>query len=176
MRKTAIIAAALIGIFLSGCKAQQGLQVPQQTGVQAVVPNLTVPNIPPIQKTDIRLNLPEEFLDCTESPVGEAYDLLYSNGQMGVGAVCIPMQSVYTLEQYAGQDAEYYQTELTQKDGFWTLTYEDFDSNEPQTMVNVYYETDDGFWIVQGYCPSESYPMYETEIWQYITGVTFAGE
>ena len=173
-----VAAAALFGIFLSGCKAQQSPVNPQQTNpsVQAAVPNLTTPEIPEIPGFDIRLNLPETFSNYTGSEFAKDYDLLYSDGRMGIGAICIPMQNVYTLEEYAAQDGEYYRTELTQKDGFWTLTYEDFDSNEPQTLVNVYYETEEGFWIVQGYCPSQSYPMYETEIWQYITGATFAGK
>ncbi len=176
---TKIVAvAALFGIFLSGCNAQRPPVSESQTNpkVQALVPNLTMPEIPQVQKNDIQLNLPEEFFNCTGSQGLEAYDLLYSNGRMGVGVFCIPMQNVYTLEEYAIQDAEYYRTELTQKDGFWTLTYEDYESNEPQTMVNVYYETEGNFWIVQGYCPSQCYPLYETEIWQYITGATFAGE
>lgn len=173
-----VAAATVFGILLSGCKTQQNSAAPQQTnpGVQAVVPNLTTPSIPKKEKTEIWLHLPEEFDDYTGMLGTEAYDLLYSNGQMCVGAISIPVQSAYTLVQYAEQDAEYYRTELTQMDGFWTLTYEDVDSNEPQTMVNVYYETDEKLWIVQGFCPSQSYPLYETEIWQYITGATFAGE
>lgn len=173
-----LVIAALFGILLSGCNSQNSPVSPQQTkpNVQAVIPGLTSPEIPKPQKLEIQLNLPEEFYAYTGMDVANGYDLLYSNGKMGIGAIRIPMQTVYTLEEYAVQDAEYYRTELTEKDGFWMLTYEDLEWNEPHTMVNVYYETEQNFWIVQSYCPSEDYALYETEIWQYLTGATFAGE
>lgn len=125
------------------------------------------------EKTNIQLNLPTEYEDYTGVPYTEGYHLYYSNGNIDIGCIHLPKQQDYAFKDYVNQEAEYYRGKLTQKDGFWTLTYEDTDTNEPQTMVNVYYETEDSYWMVQGCCPSQSYAAHEAQIWQYITGASF---
>ena len=122
------------------------------------------------------LQLPESFADCTESnPSG--YTFLFSDGRFGIGGYHIQQDPAIPLDDCAMLEADSYRAELTQKDGFWTFTYEDTDSNEPQTIVSVCRQTEEGYyWIIQGYCPSESYAEYESEIWSYITGGQPSGE
>lgn len=172
---------ALMSLLFSGCKTQQ----PAKEGffeklpgndVQAAMPQTEKPTQPSQKQNSISLELPDDFEDYTGKPGAEQYDYLYSNGQMGIGINAIRKPQYGTLEDYAYREADYYRTQATQKDGFWTITYEDPDSNEPQTMIHVFYEDADTYWTVQGFCPSQCYDQYESIIWQYITGVEFTGK
>lgn len=167
--KTLFLCAISI-CLLAGC----GSNDPTQTTTQPEQQPTQIQN-ENIEKPVIQLNLPAEFEDYTGNPYTEGYYLYYSNGNIDIGCIHLAKQQGYVFEDYVNQEAEYYRGSLTQKDGFWTLTYEDTDTNEPQTMVNVYYETEDSYWMVQGCCPSQSFAAQESQIWQYITGATFAG-
>ena len=166
---------ALISLLFSGCKqetpANEGFfeKIPDNN-VQVTMPQVANPTQPTQKQTSIALNLPEEFEALTPEAGPEQYDSLYSNGQMGIGVSRKKKPEFGTLEDYAKREADYYRTEALQKDGFWTISYEDTQANEPQTLVTVYYETEECYWQVQGFCPSQSYELYQDQIWQYITG------
>lgn len=171
MSKKWLVSVLALGLLCTGCKAQQKANAgsemqqtlpPQKITEQALFPTDTV-------ETEISLSLPDDFQEVTGKPFAKAYNHLYANGQMGVGVIRLAKPNAFSLEDYANRDAEYFRTELIQKDGFLTLRYEDLDSNEPQTFVNVYYESADAFYTVQGYCTSQSFSQYEALLWQYIT-------
>ena len=174
----AVVFAVLLAVLFCGCKKQQTPDATNSNGdkVQAVIPNVTEPELPNKDKNTLSLTLSEDFVDYSDNIAAENYDFLYTNGNIAIGMICNTKPEHFTLEDYAMREAEYFQTEMTEKDGFWTIAFEDFDSNDPQMMINVYYENDNSFWTVQGFCLSENYEQYQTQIWQYITSGVFAGE
>ena len=166
---------ALMSLLLSGCKQEKPADEEffdkvSDNNVQVTMPQAETPTQPTQKQTGIALNLPEEFKEYTPEPGPAQYDFLYSNGQMGIGLRCNKKPEYGTLEDYAKREAEYFRTEALQKDGFWTISYEDTEANEPQMIVTVYYETEESYWEVLGHCPSQSYELYQDQIWQYITG------
>ena len=58
--------------------------------------------------------------------------------------------------------------ELAQKDGIWTFTYE----ASGYTYVVTLWETQDAFWTVQAYCPSEDYNSVKDKMWELLSSVT----
>ena len=163
---------ALMALLFSGCKtknAGEGALNQNPAGDQSAMDSTG----PDIAKPGIVLNLPEDFSEYTGISFAEKYDYLYANGQIGIGINRIGRTENYTLEDYVNQEAGYYQADKVQKEGIWTVVYEDLDCNEPQTMVNVYYENGEDLWRLQGYCPSQCYDQYQKLIWQYITDVSF---
>lgn len=129
----------------------------------------------------ITLELPDDFLNYSNTEMSEGYNFMYANDNICLVGLQESKEelSLYFEEMdvagYAELIAELYSTGNTaeQKDGKWTLSYTDDSTGESFTYICVFYDTGAHFWNLQAFCPTEQYETYEADIWQYLTNVTF---
>ena len=121
------------------------------------------------------LELPTKFFDYSESPIGVGHSFLYGSDVMGImGDQYIKTRTESeSLESFVQSQAELHRVQATQKDGFWTITYDDPTQNEPQIYICVFYETQSSYWIVSAYCPDRMFEDCCTDMWNYATNVLF---
>lgn len=160
----------LCGVF-TGCNSADEETLP------ATVPEATEPEEKEFLKNGIQLTLPGDFSDYSDYPIGQAYTFLYAGPSDGVygmedSKASLP-ETVTDLASYAAYQATLLGGEAVQKDGVWTLTYEDLTRNEPETNLCAFYEGNDCYWTVTAYCPSRSYEENQEIMWGYVTAVTF---
>ena len=163
---------ALMALLFSGCKTQgPGNGNANNAGAAnpESLPQKTEASLTHIVTAGIPLRLPIAFADYTGEPIAQGFDYLYADEQITIGISSEKRPENETLEGFVNQEAAYFHAQATQKDGIWTISYESAEYNEPQTMVNAYYEDAENYWRVQGYCPSQCYEQYKDLIWQYIT-------
>ena len=164
---------ALLLTAFAGCKAGE---TPETTAPSPLA-DPTEPGEQVFTKNGLKIQLPDFFTDYSDLPIGQGYSFLYAgpyNGVEGIEEKKADMpESVTDLASYAAHQQAIYGGELTQKDGIWTLVYQDPTQNETQTYVCAFYETDAGYWSVKAYCPEDVYATYEADLWSYVTAVTF---
>lgn len=166
----------LISILLVGCKKPdtptENPSVPTQTTVPA-----TEPPRQSFERAGISLELPENFRDYSEYPMSQEYEFLYASDFVGIFAIQESKdtvnEAVTTLETYCTYQASVLSGEAAQNAGIWTITYQDLTQNEPQTYICAVYETEDAYWTVKSYCPSDLYETYKEAMLSYVTAVTF---
>lgn len=164
-----------IGLLFAGCKENDE-------------PQMTFPKIPysqvgiaPTKVTythqGVTMELPKDFSDNTQTPSGKNYSFMYGAASMGITGEKVSKnelsEEITSLELFAADYAAALQAEALQKDGFWTVQYEDPSQNEPQMYVCAFYETEDAYWIITSYCPSQTFENYSQDMWQYVTSATF---
>lgn len=128
-----------------------------------------------LERNGVRFELPMEFYDFSETKIGQDHGFLYGNDEMVIVGDKTKKDdgSIASLEQFAAWKASEYGAEAVQKDGFWTVTYEDPEANEPQTNICVFYETQDAFWVIRTYCPSQILDICQADMWRYATAAEF---
>ena len=57
---------------------------------------------------------------------------------------------------------------LSEKDGIWHFSY----ASGEFTYVVTLWETEDAFWTVQAYCPTQDYSKVQKDIWNLLSSVT----
>lgn len=128
------------------------------------------------------IDLPDDFLDYSNTTLGSSYGFMYMNDEIGVIGIQENKEELFLyfdemdIQGYADLIAELYELEnpAQQKDGFWTVSYTDDSTGVGYTYVGVFYETETDFWHVQAYCLTEQYEQLGDDIWSYITSVEFA--
>ncbi len=118
---------------------------------------------------EISFTFPGDFIDYTNTPVGQGYSFLYANSQLGLIGLEEPKEKYPDFAGFLAAKADELGAEATQKNGFWTLTYIDETQNEPQTMLCIFYESESSFWTVKAYCPEDVYTTYAETMWEYAT-------
>ena len=78
-------------------------------------------------------------------------------------------ENVTDLKSCAVYIAESHGTQMEEKDGFYTFTYEDLEVNEPQMYVSVVLEAEECYWLISAYCPSDIYDKNAAQMWACIT-------
>lgn len=181
MKYISIIALLLTVCFLfAGCKdgKQKGKnpleQVPTLHGSLSVE---TEPQEVTFTHSGVTVTLPGNFQDYTELPLGEQYTFLYAEpfvGLIGIEDIKEDLDdNITSLEAYAAYQASVFGGEAVEKDGLWTLVYEDLTQNEPQKMVCAFYETEQAYWMIQAYCTSDTFETHEEAMWSYVKAPTF---
>lgn len=141
----------------------------------------------PVEEIQVQLpvlNLPDDFLNYTDTAVGAGYDLMYGNDNIGIIGIADNKEQLSAyfgdtdLQGYANLIVALYElgTEAQQKDGIWTCTYTAEVEGSSYTYVSAFCENETEFWNIQGYCLTEVYDQYAEDIWQYITDVDFPEE
>ncbi len=168
MRRLILFAVvfSLLCLFFTGCNSTPTVE---PGPVESTDDPQSVQNI--FSQSDIQFILPGDFIDYTGTPIGGDYTFLYANGNLGlIGIEERKDEAGYTVfDDYLADQADTLGSELTQKDGFWTLTYIDNTQNESQTMLCIFYESTSSFWTVKAYCPEDVYSMYQADMWTYAT-------
>ena len=132
------------------------------------------------EKKGLQIAFPEDFVDYSETTLAQNYDFLFAGDFIGVLGVseeksALP-DDVTDLKSCAVYMAESHGTQMEEKDGFYTFTYEDLEINEPQMYISVVLEAADYYWIVSAYCPSDIYNENAAQMWAYITAAKTANK
>lgn len=180
MKYVSIIAVLLaMCLIFVGCKDNEQTDKPaEQTPIDAPAePVETEPQEITFSNNSAIITLPATFTDYTEKPIAEGYAFLYGDAMVGLRGTEDQKtdldESVTSLESYAAYQASVFGGEAVQQDNLWTLSYEDLSENEPQMLVCVFYETENAFWTVQSYCPSNVFEIHQADMWNYVKSVTF---
>lgn len=157
MKNTVKILAVLMAVCLlfAGCKEKEAKNSFSKDGLYIAFPDI--------------------FTDYCDTPLAEDYDFLFAGDYVGVLGISeskkdMP-ETVTDLQSYAGYIAEGYNQQVTEKDGFLTVSYEDLEMNDPQMYVCVFVETENHYWSIRSYCMSDSYENNAEMMWKYITAV-----
>lgn len=130
------------------------------------------------------LNLPDDFLNFSNTALGEGYDLVYGNDDIGIMGIWDNKEEINSyfgetnLESYAKLIAALYELDVepVQKDGIWTFSYTADSEGSNYTYVCAFCENATEYWNIQAYCLTEVYEQFAEDMWRYITDVQFPGE
>ncbi len=154
-----LFAIALLLIFCSGlfCGCKEDVQTIRANGLQ--------------------LELPTYFANNSNESYAKDYDFLYTYG--GTGFLGIAEKRSDFPAGYENMDLEAYgkfviygnglSCELTQKDGFYTFTYEKDAPEGNLTYVAIVLESESAFWTVQAYCLTSFYEENASFMWKTLT-------
>ena len=124
----------------------------------------------------ITISIPEDFIDLSDEEFAADLSFVYGLDPIAVNGLREPKS---TFEAYGLElDLERYgdfilkannvSSDLEERDGILTFTYE----ANGYTYVVTLWETDDAFWTVQAYCPTDSFKKVEKDMWQILSSVT----
>lgn len=131
-------------------------------------------NTKTFEKNGLSLKLPTYFEDKSDESYASGYEFLYTYG--GIGFLGTKENRWEFPEGYENMDLEAYgkfviygnqlSCELTEKDGFFTFTYEKDAPEGKLTYVTVLLESKDAFWTLQAYCVSSFYEENAAFLWK----------
>lgn len=164
-----------ICMLLCGCKDSHQQTNPSQSTAAGDIQSGEETQMQTLERNGVRFTLPSDFHDYSESPIGQGHDFLYGNDSLGIVGDKTAKEDagVASLMEFAAATAAQYGAETSQKDGVWTVSYEDPEANEPQSNLCVFYETEDSFWIIRTYCPTQILDSCREDMWHYATAAEF---
>ena len=120
---------------------------------------------------DLTISLPEDFIDLSQEDYAAGLAFLHGldpiavNGLREEKALFASYGLDLDLQRYAKLViiANNLSIQPEEKDGVLTFSYE---------AVVTLWETDQAFWTVQAYCPTENYPKVQDRMWQILKSVT----
>lgn len=125
---------------------------------------------------DLTIRIPTDYVDLSGEEFAEGLDFVFGKDPLAVNGLReekalfeaygleLDLQTYATLLQRSNNTA----SNLTEKDGILTFTYESGDF----TYVVTLWETQDAFWTVQAYCQSVDYDKVRKDIWEILSSVT----
>ena len=130
-----------------------------------------------VENSGLTLRLPGYFEDKSAESYAAGYDFLYSYG--GIGFLGIRENRSDFPEGYGSMDLKAYGNfviygnelpcELSNRDGFYTFSYQKAAPEGDLTYVAIVLESKDAFYTVQAYCLSEFYSENASLIWKCLT-------
>ena len=125
---------------------------------------------------DLTIHLPTNYIELTGEDFAEGLDFIFGCDPIAVNGL---REEKATFQAYGLEvDLERYgklliaannvSSQLIQTDGIWNFSYASGD----MTYVVTLWETEDAYWTVQGYCPTESYHKVKKDIWNILSSVT----
>lgn len=125
---------------------------------------------------DLSIQIPEDYINLSDEAF--AADLAFVFGKDPIALNGLREEKA-TFEAYGlDLDLESYgkflmlsnkvSSELLQTDGIWNFTYTSGDF----TYIVTLWETQEAFWTVQAYCPTESYAEAKKDMWSILSSVT----
>ena len=155
-------------LLFAGCKNSDSHDPVDQTNT---------PTEAPFSRGGVRFDLPEDFSDYSELPLGQNYDFLYANSFIGIYGMKDNSggldEEISSLEAFVAVQAEKCGAEASKKDNCWVFSYEDLEQNEPQMIVCAIYQVGDYYWSIYSYCPSDLFESNSEAMWGYITSPVF---
>ena len=154
--KKLILLLLLLSLCLSGC------------GHESAAPSYAV--------DDLSIQIPEDYINLSDEEFAEGLSFIFGHDPIAVNglreekAVFAAYGLELDLQTYGNLLAKSnnVSSELTQKDGIWTFTYESGD----YTYVVTLWETEEAFWTVQAYCPTADYSKVKGAMWDILSSVT----
>ena len=124
---------------------------------------------------DLTIRLPAGYMDLSDETYAAELNFLFGKDPIAVNGL---REEKTTFADYGlNMDLEGYgrfiilanqvDATLEQKDGIYTFSYE----SSGFTYVVTVWQTEDAFWTVQAYCPSESYGKAKSEMWRILRSV-----
>ena len=125
---------------------------------------------------DLTIRIPLDYIDLSDEDFAEGLSFIYGLDPIAVNGL---REEKATFEAYGLElDLESYGKFLCmsnnvscqpeQTDGIWTFSYE----ANGYTYVVTLWETEEAFWAVQAYCPTESYTKVSSQMWEILSSVT----
>lgn len=156
MKKITILLLALLCVFLAAC----GSEAPTSTYTH----------------DDLAITLPADFIDLSEEDFAAELSFVYGLDPIAVNGL---REAKATFEAYGLDiDLERYgqllissnnvQATLESKDDILFFTY----ASNGFTYVVTLWETEEAFWMVQAYCPTENYSTVKNDIWKILGSVS----
>ena len=110
---------------------------------------------------DLTIRIPTEYVELTGEDFATGLDFIFGLDPIAINGI---REEKATFEAYGlDLDLETYGNllaksnnvsgRLTREDGIWTFSYTSGD----MTYVVTLWETEEAFWTVQGYCPTENF-------------------
>ena len=125
---------------------------------------------------DLSIVLPADFMDLSAEDFAAELDFVYGLDPIAVNGLR-ETKSTFTayaldidLERY-GQlliSSNNVNAKLEQRDDILYFTY----ASDNFTYVVTLWETEEAFWMVQAYCPTEEYNSIKADIWDILESVT----
>ena len=125
---------------------------------------------------DLTITLPADFIDLSDEAFAAELSFVYGLDPIAVNGL---REAKSTFAAYGlDMDLERYgqllissnnvQAKLEQKDNIPYFTY----ASDEFTYVVTLWETEESFWMVQAYCPTEEYNSVKADIWDILGSVT----
>jgi hypothetical protein len=125
---------------------------------------------------DLTIRIPTEYVELTGEDFAAGLDFIFGLDPIAINGL---REEKATFEAYGlSLDLESYgsfvilannvSATLEQKDGIHTFSYE----SGGFTYVTTIWETEDAFWTVQAYCPTENYAKAKKDMWNILSSVT----
>lgn len=125
---------------------------------------------------DLTITLPANFIDMSDEDFAAELSFIYGLDPIAVNGLR-ESKSTFTayglevdLERY-GQlliSSNNVQAKLEHKDDVLFFTY----ASNGFSYVVTLWETEEAFWMVQAYCPTENYNKVKNDIWKILSSVT----
>ena len=125
---------------------------------------------------DLTIRIPTEYVELTGEDFATGLDFIFGLDPIAINGI---REEKATFEAYGlDLDLETYGNllaksnnvsgRLTREDGIWTFSYTSGD----MTYVVTLWETEEAFWTVQGYCPTENFAKAKKDMWEILSSVT----
>ena len=125
---------------------------------------------------DLSISIPVDYVDLTGEEFAANLDFVFGLDPIAINGL---REEKATFEAYGLEvdlarygslliAANNLSRQLSEKDGIPTFSYTSGD----MTYVVTLWETEDAFWTVQGYCPTENYAKVKNEMWKILSSVT----
>ena len=125
---------------------------------------------------DLTIRIPTEYVELTGEDFATGLDFIFGLDPIAINGI---REGKATFEAYGlDLDLETYGNllaksnnvsgRLTREDGIWTFSYTSGD----MTYVVTLWETEEAFWTVQGYCPTENFAKAMKDMWEILSSVT----
>ena len=125
---------------------------------------------------DLTIRIPTDYIDLSDEAFAEGLDFVFGLDPVAINGL---REEKATFQAYGLElDLERYgklliasnnvSSQLIQTDGIWNFSYVSGD----MTYVVTLWETEEAYWTVQGYCPTESYHKVKKDIWNILSSVT----
>lgn len=124
----------------------------------------------------LTISIPEDFIDLSGEEFAGTLNFVYGLDPIAVNGLMEPKSTFEAcgLELDAQRYGEFVimankvTAELVEKDDILTFTY----ASNGYTYVVTVWETEDAFWTVQAYCPTEDFKASEKDMWKILSSVT----
>lgn len=125
---------------------------------------------------DLSIQIPEDYINLSDEAFAAGLDFIFGldpiavNGLREEKATFQAYGLEIDLQRYGDllMKANNVSGSLGQKDGIWTFSYESGDF----TYVVTLWETEEAFWTVQAYCPTENFSKAKKDMWEILSSVT----
>ena len=125
---------------------------------------------------DLTIRIPTDYMELSDEEFAQGLSFVFGKDPIAVNGM---QEEKATFEAYGLEiDLQRYgdllmksnnvRGSLEQKDSIWTFSYE----SSGFTYVVTLWETEEAFWTVQAYCPTENYNKASKEMWKILSSVT----